>query len=87
MKSIPDQIIESVCDGDIVKELLQENNLTFATGIANCHSKEATKKHSLDTADPGPEIVAAIHQLHQPAHHTLVAISGYRSVMHVGGHR
>ena len=43
MKSIHDQIIESVCDGDIVKELLQENNLTLATGIAKSHSKEATK--------------------------------------------
>ena len=43
MKSIHDQIIESVCDGDIVKELLQENNLTLATGIAKCHSKEAKK--------------------------------------------
>ena len=81
MKSIHNQIIDSVCEGDIVKELLQENNLTLATGITKSHSKEATKKHSLDI-----EIVVAIRQLHQPAHHTLVAISGYRSVMHMGGH-
>ena len=68
------------------KKAAHENNLTLATGIVKCHSKEATKEHSLDTADLGLEIVVAIHQLHQPAHHMLVAMSGYRSVMHVGGH-
>ena len=44
-KSIRDQIIEGLCDGDTVEDLLQESELTLATTGAKCRSKEAAKKN------------------------------------------
>ena len=35
-KNILDQIIEGIYNGDTIKDLLQENNLTLATAIAKC---------------------------------------------------
>ena len=84
-ESICNQIIEDVCDGDTIEGLLQENNLTLATAIAKCHSKEAAKKHCLDIADLGSEIVAAVRQPYQPVHNTLVACPECGSAMHVWG--
>ena len=42
-KNSRDQIIEGVKDGHMVEDLLQEHNLTLATAIAKCRSKEAAK--------------------------------------------
>ena len=44
-KSIRDQVIEGISDGDTVEDLLQENELTLATTIAKCRSKETPLRH------------------------------------------
>ena len=44
-KSIEDQIIEGLQDGDTVEVLLQESELTLATTVTKCRSKEAIKKN------------------------------------------
>ena len=46
-KSIRDQVIEGLNNGDTVEDLLQESNLTLATIITKCQSREAAKKHGL----------------------------------------
>ena len=42
------RIIEGVKGDNTVEDLLQEHNLTLATVIAKCRSKEAAKKHWSD---------------------------------------
>ena len=87
-KSIRDQIIEGIRDGDTVKELMQENNLTLATAITKCRSKEATRKNHLDIATQESEVVAALRQPSQPTHHTSHATCpGCGSVIYRGGRR
>ena len=54
-KYIHNHIIEGIHDGDTIKELLQENNLTLTTAIAKCYSKEVTNRHCSDIVDPGSE--------------------------------
>ena len=44
-KSIRDQIIEGLHDGDTVEDPLQESDLTLATTVAKCRSKEAAKEN------------------------------------------
>jgi len=43
-KSIRDQIIEGILDGDTIDQLLQQQNLTFDTAITMCRAEEASKK-------------------------------------------
>ena len=86
-RSIRDQIIEGIRDGDTVEELVQENNVTFATAIAKCHSKEATKKNRLVIATPELEVVSALRRPHQPIHHTLPTCPVCGSGTHRGGRR
>ena len=47
-KSIGDQIIEGILDGDTIEHLLQQQNLTLDTAITMCRAKEATKKQRSD---------------------------------------
>ena len=87
-RSIRDQIIKGIRDGDTVEELLQENNLTLATTITKCRSKEAAKKNRLDMATSELEVVAALRRPHQPVHHTSPATCpGCGSETHRGGHQ
>ena len=87
-KSIQDQIIEGIRDGDTVKELLQENNLTLATTITKCHSKEAARKNRLDIVTQESEVVAALRRPPQPTHHTPHATCpDCGSATHRGGRR
>lgn len=44
-KSIRDQIIEGLHDGDTVKDLLLESELTVVTMVEKCWSKEVAKKN------------------------------------------
>ena len=85
-KNVLDQIIEGICDGDVVEDLLQENNLTLAKMIGKCRSKEAAKKHQSDIASPESEVVATLRQSYQPAH-MVSACPGCGSVAHRGGRR
>ena len=64
-KAIRDQVIEG--DGDTVEALLQESNLTLATTIARCCSKEAPKKHCTDIITQNTNMVAAPRKPHPPA--------------------
>ena len=62
-KSIRDQIIEGLNDGDTIEDLLQESRLTLATTITKCQSREAAKKHRADiTTTQDAEIVAALRK-------------------------
>ena len=47
-KAIRDQIIEGLCDGESIQELLQVKDLTLDTAISKCHSLEAAKKSRAD---------------------------------------
>ena len=59
-KAIQDQVIEGLSDGDTVEALLQESDLTLATTIARCRSKEAAKKHRTDIITQNTDMVAAL---------------------------
>ena len=52
-KSIQDQIIEGLSDGDTVEDLLQVSDLTLATTITKCQSREAARKHRTDIVAQG----------------------------------
>ena len=61
-KSIRDQIIEGLNDGDTIEDLLQESGLTLTTTITKCQSKEAAKKHHADITTQDAETVAALQK-------------------------
>ena len=61
-KSIRDQIIEGLSDGDTVEDLLQVSDLTLATTITKCQSREAARKHRTDIVAQGEAIAALIQQ-------------------------
>ena len=46
-QSIRDQVIEGLQDGDTVEDLLQESELTLATTVTKCKSKEAAENNWL----------------------------------------
>ena len=50
-KSIHDQIIEGLLDGDTIEELLKHQNLTLDATITTCRGQEAAKKQSKDITD------------------------------------
>ena len=62
-RSIRDQIIEGLRDGDTVEDLLQESELTLATTVAKCRSKEAAKKNRLQMVvqEQETDMVATLH--------------------------
>ena len=47
-KSIRDQIIEGILDGDTIEHLLQQQNLTLDKAITMCRAEEAAKKQRSD---------------------------------------
>jgi len=50
-KSIHDQIIEGLLDGDTIEELLKQQNLTLDATITTCRTQEAAKKQRQDITD------------------------------------
>ena len=87
-KNIRDQIIEGLCDGDTVEDLLQESDLTLATTITKCRSKEAAKKNrsQILAREQETEVVAALHNPQLPTQqgrpHTCPGCGG---AQHKGG--
>ena len=83
-KSIRDQIIEGLSDGDTVEDLLQVSDLTLATTITKCQSREAARKHRTDIVAQGEAIVALRQQqaLHQA---TSLTCPGCGANRHKGG--
>ena len=63
-KSIRDQIIEGLLDGDTVEHLLRKHNLTLATTITMCRAQEAAKQQHKDIA--GHFVLAIRHPPKQP---------------------
>ena len=62
-KSIRDQIIEGIIDGDTVEELLREKALSLDTAVSKCRAQEAAKKQRAEIAnDTDGELVQAIRQ-------------------------
>ena len=57
-KNIKNLIIESLYDGDTVESLLQEAELTLATTVTKCRSKEAAKKNQSQIEAQEQEIEA-----------------------------
>ena len=49
----------------MVEDLLQESNLTLATTIAKCQSREAAKKHRTEMVMQGTDVIAALHKPQQ----------------------
>ena len=43
-KSIRDQIIEGLADGDTIEDLFKEKDLTLDKMITTCHAQEAAKR-------------------------------------------
>ena len=70
-KGIRDQVIEGLSDGDTVEALLQESDLTLATTIARCRSKEAAKKHRTDISTRNTDMVAALRKPHLYRHNQI----------------
>ena len=60
-KSIRDQIIEGMLDGDSVEELLRERDLSLDTAISKCRAQEAAKKQRAQIAD-GTQVQTIRHQ-------------------------
>ena len=56
-KSIRDQIIKGLSDGDTIEDLLQVSDLTLAAAITECQSREATWKHQTDITAQGDVVV------------------------------
>ena len=83
-KSIRDQIIEGLSDGDTVEDLLQVSDLTLATTITKCQSREAARKHRTDMVAQG-EAIAALRQ--QQASHQVTSLTcpGCGANRHKGG--
>ena len=85
-KSIRDQVIEGISDRDTVEDLLQENELTLATTIAKCRSREAAKKHRSDITLPEAELMVALRRPQQPTQRNMPATCpGCGSAVHRGG--
>ena len=61
-KSIRNQIIEGLLDGDTVEVLLQENNLTLASAISKCQGQEATKKERASLASQQSKQIAMLQR-------------------------
>ena len=61
-KSIRDQIIEGLNDGDTIEDLLQESGLTLTATITKCQSREAAKKHRTDITTQDAGTVAALRK-------------------------
>ena len=61
-KSIRNQIIEGLLDGDTVEVLLQENNLTLASAISKCQGQEATKKERASLASQQSKHIAMLQR-------------------------
>jgi len=60
-KSIQDQIIEGLVDGEIIEDLLQEHDLSLATTISKCRAKEVAKQHRAEISDR-PQSISALHR-------------------------
>ena len=82
-KSIRNQVIEALNDGDTVEDLLQESNLILGTTITKCQSREAAKKHRTEMATQGTDVIAA---LHKPQQSRSVSYPGCGGAHHRGGH-
>ena len=87
-KSIRDQIIEGLRDGDTVEDLLQESELTLTTTVAKCRSKEVAKKNQsqMVVQEQETDMVAKLHnrlpRAQQRKSHTCPGCGG---TLHKGG--
>ena len=54
-KSITDQIIKGLQDGDTIEDLLQGSEFTLATTVTKCRRKEVAKRHWLQMTDQEQE--------------------------------
>ena len=61
-KSIRDQIIEGLADGDTVEVLLQEKDLTLETTVTKCRGHEAAKRQRAEITDSSTAAIAALRQ-------------------------
>ena len=64
-KSLRDQTIEGILDGDTTEQLLKEPNLTLDTAITICRAQEAAKKQRSEMNNPIPGAVLAVKQRRQ----------------------
>ena len=55
-KSLRDEIIEGLLDGDTVEALLQEANLTLEQTISKCRAQEAAKRQRANITDHGESV-------------------------------
>ena len=91
-KSIRDQIIEGLIDGDTVENLLREKSLTLDATISRCRAQEAAKKQRAEIAggamgtgvSVSPIHIQAIRKQSLPPPH-LKTCQGCGSGMHPGG--
>ena len=88
-KSIRDQTIEGILDGDTTEQLLKEPNLSLDTAITICRAQEAAKKQRSEMSNTTPKAVFAVKQRRQPAttqfNQQPVACPGCGSKPHNGG--
>ena len=90
-KSIRDQIIEGLIDGDTVEYLLRQQDLTLDNAIAICRAQEAAKKQRKDISDNPVLTIQRIIKQHahykspQASQSVLKSCPGCGAQAHQGG--
>ena len=85
-KNIREQIIEGLIDNDIVKDLLQETDLTLAKAIHKCQAQEAAKKQRGTLHSNNTDTVAVLRKpQNRKPQPTTPTCQGCGTVSHPGG--
>ena len=63
-KSIRDQIVEGIFDGDAIEDLLKERELTLDTAISKCRAREAAKqqREEITSTQVGNSLIQAVQR-------------------------
>ena len=89
-KSIRDQLIKGLNDGNTIEEV-QHSNVILEITITKCQSREASKKHHTDIIQNSDTVAA----LHKPSYSPpqvgqnvkLAVCQGCGGMYHIGSHR
>ena len=66
-KSIRDQIIEGILDGEMTEDLLRAKDLTLDTAISKCRAHEAARRHRVEITSMNTPNSASIQAIKRPA--------------------
>ena len=83
-KAIRDQIIEGLCDGESIQELLQVQDLTLDAAISKCRGLEAAKKSRADITGAQEINAASVGKTQDPITQLCMGCGGRQ---HEGGRK